>query len=353
MNVIRRSAAIAVTSSVAVASLVLPSAASASTTSDPAAAAAGFLARQLAANGHHLVVEFDGTKYPDYGETADAVLSIDAAGVAQHEAGLATAYLEHEVGNYIGGTAPNIYPGSAAKLLLVAEAQHVNPENFGGVDLVGAIVGTEGGGGAPAGEYQNPTDTHNSASVLVQSLAVLALSDSSVTAPPSANAVGFLAGQQCTNGSFQVALRTDTSVDCATSDNDVDTTAYAVQALLAAGNHTAADAAALWLLSQENGDSGWGETPGAASEANSTALAVQALVAAHRKANPGLRWLVRHQEGCKAKAARRGAVRVNDGKFVAATALRATSQAAAALATRPLGWIDKGGATPSAPTLKC
>ena len=42
-----------------------------------------------------------------------------------------------------------------------------------------------------------------------------------------------------------------------------------------------------------------------------------------------------------------------DGKYVAATAIRATTQAGAALTARPLAWIDKGGATPSAPTLKC
>jgi hypothetical protein len=353
VNPIRRSAAVAVTSGVAVASLLLPNPASASTTTNPAAAAAGFLARHMAANGHHLVTSFDGKAYPDYGLTADAILSIDAAGVAQHEAKLATAYLEDEVTSYLGGTAPNIYPGSAAKLLLVAEAQHINPEDFGGVDLVGAIVGTEGGGGAAPGEFQNPMDTDFSASVLVQSLAVLALAGSSVTAPPSANAVGFLAGQQCGNGAFQVAIRTDTSVDCLTSDNDVDTTSYAVQALLAAGNHAAANAGARWIAGQERGDSGWGETPGAASDANSTALAVQALLMTHRKAFPGLRWLASHQERCKAKAHRRGAIRAQDGKYVASTAIRATTQAGAALAMRPLAWIDKGGATPSAPTLKC
>jgi hypothetical protein len=358
VNLTRRTAAVAVTSGVAVASLLLPgaaqlSAASASTTSNSAAAAAGFLARQLAANGHHLVVSFGGKDYPDYGETADAILSIDAAGVAQKEAAAATKYLEQEVGNYIGGTAPNIYPGSAAKLLLVAEAQHVNPENFGGVDLVGAIVGTEGGGGAPAGEYQNPSDTQYSASVLVQSLAVLALADSSVTAPPSANAVGFLAGQQCANGGFQVAIRTDTSVGCAATDNDIDTTAYAVQALLAAGAHTPANAAAKWLVSVRNADGGWGETPGAASEANSTALAVEALVATHRSASSGLKWLLSHQQGCKAKPAQRGAVRSHGSKYNAGTDIRATSQAGAALALRPLEWIDRNGAKSSAPTLKC
>jgi hypothetical protein len=355
---IRRTAAVAVTSGVAVASLLLPCAAelspaSASTTTDPAAAAAGYLARQLAANGHHLVVEFEGTKYPDYGMTADAILSIDAAGVAQKEAAAATKYLKQEVANYIGGTAPNIYPGSAAKLLLVAEAQHVNPESFGGVDLVAAIVGTEGGGGAPAGEYQNPSDTQFSASVLVQSLAVLALAGSSVTAPPSANAVSFLAGQQCANGAFQVASRPDPTVACETADNDVDTTAYAIQALVAAGAHAPANAAMKWILSVRNSDGGWGETPGVKSVANSTALVTQALVATHRSATSGLKWLQSHQQGCKAKASTRGAVRSHGSKYDEDTDLRATTQAGAALALRPIGWIDRNGATRSAPSLKC
>ncbi|MGN6473212.1 MAG: prenyltransferase/squalene oxidase repeat-containing protein [Mycobacteriales bacterium] len=351
MNPIRRSAVIAVTSGVAVASLMLPSAANASTTTSPSAAAAGYLARHLAAHSNHFF--FPGTKFADDGETADAVLSMDAAGVAQHEASLATKWLEQDAGNYLGGTAPNIYPGSAAKLLLVAEAQHVNPQNFGGIDLVGAIVGTEGGGSAPAGEYQNPSDTTYSASVLVQSLAVLALANSSSTAGPSTNAVSFLAGQQCVDGAFQVAIRTDTCVDCATSDNDVDTTAYAVQALLAAGEHSVANSAAKWLVSAENSDGGWSETPGAASDANSTALAVEALVATHRGVGAGFKWLLSHQEGCKAKAGRRGAVVLSASKYVAATAIRATSQAGAALALRPLAWIDKSGARGAAPTLKC
>ncbi|HVV75836.1 MAG TPA: hypothetical protein VHC43_07350 [Mycobacteriales bacterium] len=358
MNLIRRSAAIALTSGVAVASLVTPcigltGAANASTTVEPAAAAAGYLARQMAANGNHLVDLYQGKKYADDGETADAILSMDAAGVAQHEAGLATAWLKKDAASYLGGTAPNIYPGSAAKLLLVAEAEHVNPERFGGIDLVGALVGTEGGGGAPSGEYQNPSDTQYSASVLVQSLAVLALADSATTAGPSASAVSFLAGQQCANGAFQVAIRTDTTVACKDSDNDVDTTAYAVQALLAAGSHAAANTAAKWLIAAERSDGGWGETPSAASDADSTALAVEALVAAHRNANPGARWLVRQQEGCKAKAGRRGAVRFQGRKYSVSTDVRATSQAGAALALTPLGWADKNGAAPSAPTLKC
>src|SRR5437763_1591602 len=84
VNHIRTSAAIAVASGVAVASLALPSAASAKppTTRDPAAAAAGYLTRQLGGKHHdHLVGSFTSGgkthKFADYGETADAILSID------------------------------------------------------------------------------------------------------------------------------------------------------------------------------------------------------------------------------------------------------------------------------------
>jgi hypothetical protein len=354
VNPIRRSALIAVVSGVAVASLALPSAVNAApTTPSPAAAAAGYLARQMSAHSNHLVDVFGGKTYADDGETADAVLSMDAAGAAQHEATLATKWLEKDAKNYLGGTVPDIYPGSAAKLLLVAEAQHVDPTNFGGINLVDDIDQTSGGGGAPAGEFQNASDTKFSASVLVQSLALLALADSASTDSPSSDAVAFLRGQQCANGGFQVAIRTDPMPACATSGEDIDTTAYAVQALLAVGQHGSAEIAAMWLAGARRPDGGWSEAPGGKSDANSTALAVEALIDAHRgAAGSGLKWLLSHQQGCSAAKGSRGAVRYQ-GKYEAATAIRATSQAGAALAARALPWIDASGASASAPSLKC
>ena len=223
-----------------------------------------------------------GKTYADDGETADAILSIDAAGVAQQAAKRATKWLEKDATNY-AGSMPNIYPGSAAKLLLVAEAQHVNPQSFGSLDLIGAIVGDEGAGGASPGEYQNPGDLTYGSSVLDQSLAVLALANTVDTAgQPSANAVAFLAGQQCTDGAFQIAIRANTSTDCAATDEDVDTTAYAIQALVAAGHRGSVATALHWLGTVRNSDGGWGETKGAKSEANSTAIVLEALVASHQ-----------------------------------------------------------------------
>ena len=354
---IRHLAAIAVTSGVAVTSLAAPSAAAKTpppTTRIPAAAAAGFLARQLTGPNHdHLVGSYQKTTFPDYGETADAVLSMDAAGVAQAAAARATRWLENNVGNYAllpGDKAPDYYPGSIAKLLLVADAQHVDPENFGGTDLVGALVGDEGAGGAAPGEFENADMTYgSSANVVTQALAVLALSNTVATAGPDADAVSFLAGQQCTDGSFEVSIRTS---DCTAAAEDVDATAYAAQALIAAGDHSAASPAISWLVKHERSSGGWAETAGSAADANSTAIAVEALVAAHHSAGAGERWLLVHQELCSAKPGRRGAVRYQSG-YNAATALRATSQAGAALALAPLASIDRNGASAAAPVLAC
>ncbi len=354
MNPIHRSAAIALVSGVAVASLAVPSAAAphtSPTTRQPAAAAAGFLARHLVGRHHDHYVDIVGkSKFADDGETADAVLSMDAAGVAQTAAKRATGWLEKDAGNYLGGAVPDIYPGSAAKLLLVANAQHVNPAKFGSIDLIAALVGTEGSTGAAPGQFQNPGDTMFSSSVVVQSLAVLALAGSAGVDQPDANATTFLSDQACPDGGFQVSIRT---AGAACGSEDVDATSYAIQALIASDAKSAVGPAVRWLLKNERADGGWGEQPANRSDANSTAIAVEALVVAHRHAGGGVAWLVKHQEGCRAAPANRGAVRFQGRTFAATTALRATTQAGAALALRPLNWVDRTGAGSAAPVLGC
>ncbi|HEX3705576.1 MAG TPA: hypothetical protein VHV76_03005 [Mycobacteriales bacterium] len=362
MNPIRRYAVIAVSSGVAVASLALPSTAFAKTTpttTNPAAAAAGYLARKLVGTHHnHYDSRYScGTAkkpktctYVNYGETADAILSMDAAGVAQAPATRATEYLQDFVKSYVGSSASDYAPGAIGKLMLVAEAQHVSVRSFGGVNLVAALASTEGVRGALPGEYQqNPEGTPDNFlffSTVSEALPVLALADSSATAgQPDAAAVAFLAAQQCTDGGFPSQLLTDTAAAC-TAGEDVDSTAYAAQALLAVGS-AASQPALRWLVTHENADGGYGKP----SNANSTAIAVEALVAGHRNVHRATVWLQSHQLRCKAKASERGAVTF-ENKYDA-SALLATSQAAAALALRPLSWIDKGGASANPPALKC
>jgi hypothetical protein len=317
------------------------------TTKDPAAAAAGYLARHLQGKRHdHYTVTFSGTVYPNYGETADAVLSMNAAKVAGAAAGRAARYLKRHVRAYAKGS-PTYYPGSLAKLMLVAVAEHADIRAFGGVDLLGKLRQAEGAGDAVPGEFQqNPGFPGGTSYVVSQALPVLALA-LAPGAPhqPDAAAVSFLAGQQCGNGGFQSTIRTDTSTTCGAED--VDSTGYAVQALLAAGAKAAAERGLAWLRNARNADGGYGSP----SNANSTALAVEALLAGHQRADAGLRWLRGHQVGCAGPRGHRGAVKFQ--KTYDGSALLATSQAGAALARTPLAWIDRAGSRRAAPITDC
>ncbi|MGA5252944.1 hypothetical protein ACPCKZ_29805 [Streptomyces pseudogriseolus] len=112
-----------------------------------------------------------------------------------------------------------------------------------------------------------------------QSLALLAQHAAGVE-PPKA-AVGWLAGQQCADGSF-TPFRADPSAACdAKTMVDTNQTAAAVQALAALGGHDAVTEKAVgWLKSVQNEDGGWGYTAGGASDTNSTSVVVGALAAA-------------------------------------------------------------------------
>ncbi|MFE6840260.1 prenyltransferase/squalene oxidase repeat-containing protein [Streptomyces sp. NPDC057705] len=119
-----------------------------------------------------------------------------------------------------------------------------------------------------------------------QSFALLA--QDTVGVKPAAQAVDWLVGQQCANGSFP-AFRADTTKDCdATAYIDTNATAAAVQALTALGGHgESVKKAVAWLKSVQNEDGGWGSNPGGAmdtgTDANSTALVISALTAAGEK----------------------------------------------------------------------
>jgi hypothetical protein len=361
---IRITAALAVASGVAVASLAAPAAATTVKTvgaQSPSAAAAAYLVRNFKGNHHdHLTGSYTsgGKKivFAQDGETADAILSLDAAGVAQHAAKRATKWLEKDQANYvqIGDPAPDYLPGSLAKLLLVATAQHVDPHNFAGADLISELKDDEGAGeGTAPGQFQDPGETSFGSSVVIQSLAVLALANTTRAADqPSDAAVSFLAGQQCSDGGFVQDIRADTGTACDTASEQVDATGYAVQALVAAGQHVAATKALTWLAAVRNDDGGWGTGAGKPSNANSTALAVEGLRAAHATATKAERWLAAHQLGCSARAKRRGAVTV-DGTYSVTTAVLASSQAGVALAGKPMAWVDNDGASRATPTIVC
>jgi len=337
---------IAATGAVAVAT----TATAATTTTNPSQAAAGWLARQLTGPTHdHYSVSFNGQSFPDAGETIDGLLAMDAAHVAQTAATRVTKWLKANAKDYATGsgfTPGTYYPGSLAKLLLAAEAQRASVHNFGGLDLVRELKKEE----QPDGAYMNTGDKSFGSTPVAQSLALIALSHTgSLSSWPDARAIAWLVGQQCGDGGFSSSTQSSPAKTC----TDVDATAYAAQALLTV--HSSAAAAALrWLGSHRNPDGGYGlDTKGkASSNANSTALAVQARLEAGYSVSAPLRWLRNQQIGCSGKSGRRGAVRLAAG-YSYATALRATTQAAQALAGRWLGDIDNAHAVDTEPRLAC
>lgn len=166
--------------------------------------------------------------------------------------------------------------------------------------------------------------------VNITSFAVLALRAAGRPAgdPLVRAAAGWLTAQQATGGGFSYAGHGGSP--------DVDDTAAAVQAIVAAGGGRSAqlDRAVAFLLRARNRDGGFPQQPGQESNAQSSAWAIQALVAAHRdpalaagrRRSPlaYLSGLIRHD----------GAVRYS--RTVVQTPVWVTAQALTALARKPL-----------------
>ncbi len=159
-------------------------------------------------------------------------------------------------------------PGDTAKLALAAVAVRRNPRDFGNVDLVAALeAGLDEDGLYGGAEVGN---------VFGQSLAILALRATGRPIPPSA--AEWLVGVQQEDGSWSW------NGDTTPGSGDSNSTALAVQALVAVGGREAAVGRALeYLRGLQNEDGGfpYQESPalGSETDANSTAYVIQALIA--------------------------------------------------------------------------
>lgn len=329
-------------------------------TTDPADGAAGWLTGEFV-DGDHLATEIDldgdgiidpATEvFPDYGLTADAILAFAAAGSAGDAANAATDYLEANVAFYTGDGATESYAGSLAKLILVADVMGRDPAAFGGQDLVTRLLAQEAGDGrfsdaSAFGDFSNP---------IGQSLAIIGLERATATGAPTTS-VDFLVSVQCADGGFVSDL---TSLPCATGE--VDTTAFAVQALALVGRDVAADAATAYLLGQQAADGsfatpGFGNPPVTTANSNSTGLAAQALrvLGEVDAANEAIIWLLDRQVGADGPQEQQGAFAFDATGFDPANATRATAQATPGVAgigfadlvapTDPLAYgLDVGG----------
>ena len=152
-------------------------------------------------------------------------------------------------------------PGSVERTILVARAAGVSARSFGGRDLVSALARDV----RPNGSVSNQVN--------LTAFAVLAFRAAGVALP--AGTVGWMVQQQDSDGGFNFGTRGGLS--------DVDDTGAVLEALAGADGMGAAHARARairYLRGQQDGDGGFAAMPGAGSNAQSTAFAVQGLVAA-------------------------------------------------------------------------
>lgn len=295
------------------------------TTSDPGAAAAGWIAAQVTAG-------------VGPGSLADAIFAYAAAGTGADAAAAALTQLATGFDDYVLDIGGALVPGNLAKTLLAVQVAGGNPGSFGGhdleADLRGLLITTPGPDLGRFGAAGNSD----------QALAILALARTSGGVP--ATAVDWLVAAQCPNGDYQW----DGACPGAGAE-DPDTTALALQALLASGA-TSAAATSTQLLLDIQGSDGSFSSYGTANT-NSTGVAGQALRATGHTAaaDAAAAFVLTLQYGCGAPAADRGAFRwaASSAGFL----IFSTPQAVLALGAPALDDLSIAGASAAAPILDC
>ncbi len=305
------------------AAFALPALASASAGSK----ATEWLASQLKPTSDGSYCELFGEE--SVGETLECTLAFKAAGSAfstQREATYEWALANKS--KYVGSepcqtaTGP-LSAGAVAKLALAVEAQGGNPESIGGRNLIADLKCLQVPSGTEAGRFSDKNQP-NYSNVSGQSLAIIALKACEVdcAGKPNLNSwvqagAAYLRGQQCAaskpkslDGAFRstMGLRASACNDDPPFENEsenenaveVDSTATAVQALLADGSaesKSAATAALKWLKKQHKKSKYWenycsfSESSVIFPSVNSTALAIMAYVEGGVSLEKSQKWL--------------------------------------------------------------
>lgn len=239
------------------------------------------------------VQEDDGSipAFSPVGSTADAVQAMVAARRGAGAIADALGFLRAEVR---AGKVTSL--GLKAKVVLAAVAAGKDPRRFGRANLVADLKSSL----QPSGQYGDGSD---GLGVSTHTLVMLALAAAGVPVAPQASE--WLAAAQCGDGGWQYdepAAETDDEHCASTvsesdfSQSDSNTTAYAVQALEAAGAEVepAADPFAFFAELRDPVKGGWGfDRSFTLTDANSTALVLQAYEAAGRALPAGARRALR------------------------------------------------------------
>lgn len=241
--------------------------------------AAGWQAGQLV-NGHMPGFQ---PGQPDWGLTIDVEFMLAADGKqAQASSAVQRAISKHwrDYAVRQGHT----YSGSASKALLAAVVAGADPTHFGGQNVRKLVVGliAPASAGFEAGRLRDAGGADLS-NAFGQAYGTLGLARSGAV-PQSV--VDYLVKQRCSAGYFRIVETAGKTCDETGDGPDVDTTALALQALLAAkadGANVAQgtiDGSAAWLASAQLGDGSYSADGSAdAPNANTTGLAANALAA--------------------------------------------------------------------------
>ena len=221
-------------------------------------------------------------------------MALHAAGVGSASADRIADAVSHGVDAFIGPTAyrdPRArIAGATAKTLVAAVVAGRDTAHFGGYDLRAEVLGLmQGPDGPRPGRFSDQRTGSDTSNTVSQSLAVIGLARTGSVPVP---AVTFLGRQQCPAGWFRMYAddgRTCSDGMGGDSSPDVDGTAMAVQAMLAAradgvpglGSHIRR--ALDWLVAKQVDDGSFaGGQYTRSPNANSTGLAAQALAAGGR-----------------------------------------------------------------------
>ncbi|MDQ1712682.1 MAG: hypothetical protein QOE45_2132 [Frankiaceae bacterium] len=265
--------------------LCLPAPARAATPPPPREArwAATWLADRIGSNG--AVTALDGKADP--ATTVVVGLALAAAGTAPKTLDAAATYLGNHIDEYARANNAD-RPGALGRLAMLAAASGRDPNAFGGTaptnHLIDRILATRTLAGPNAGMFADPmySGVFSHALGLLGVATALTLTTDQQAAVTSA--LDFLVAQQCADGAWQNAARVVVAgialTQCGTGANgpDTNTASLAAQAL-AAFRRAARTDPLQWLDAAQNAAGGYGYLPGGATDADSTALAVQAIVA--------------------------------------------------------------------------
>lgn len=234
--------------------------------------AADYVASQVGPDGT-VVSSYDGA--PSVGLSYRAALALAEAGHGYDAFRRALTLAAVKVDAYTLTSSGGVRAGAAGLASVVAVAGASPATSFGGRDLVARILSTQATSGELVDAGYSGALNH-SIGLLGIGAAGLRTSD-----PRVAAATAWLQGQQCGDGGWQNNERAVTGgamAPCTAGSEDVQTSGYAVQALLSLGVQPTGDAFAFFRAAQ-NASGGWGYSPGDESSGDGTGIVASALSA--------------------------------------------------------------------------